>query len=105
MVQDAFFNARGAAKINGEVLRALALIHEVVHLSGKSDAFLGGSSKLNDVVIHACFSKIYLSCGQFVDKFFDSSTETTLSSVTICKKPPEKREKFEAKLPRWSNAV
>lgn len=59
MLRDAFFGARGAAKINGEVSRALALIHEVVHLAGKTDANFGGSSKLNDVIIHACFSKLY----------------------------------------------
>ena len=59
MIRNAFFNARGSAKIIGEVSRALALIHEVVHLTGKSDAFFGGSSKLNDAVIHACFSKMY----------------------------------------------
>jgi YD repeat-containing protein len=59
MLRKAFFNARGGAKIGGEVSRALALIHEVVHLTGKSDAFFGGSQKLNDVVIKACFNKLY----------------------------------------------
>jgi hypothetical protein len=59
MLKNAFFNARGSAKIGGEISRALALIHEAVHLTGKSDAFFGGSPKLNDVVIHACWSKLY----------------------------------------------
>ena len=59
MLRNPFFNARGGAKIGGEISRALALIHEAVHLTGKSDAFFGGSSKLNDVVIHACWSKLY----------------------------------------------
>ncbi|MCA1593393.1 MAG: hypothetical protein LC754_12240 [Acidobacteria bacterium] len=59
MVRDAFFNARGGAAIGGEISRALALIHEAIHLTGKSDADFGGSSKLNDVVIHACWSKLY----------------------------------------------
>ncbi len=59
MVRNAFFNARGGAAIGGETSRALALIHEAVHLTGKSDADFGGSSKLNDVVIHACWSKLF----------------------------------------------
>ncbi|MDT4956165.1 MAG: hypothetical protein QOJ02_4303, partial [Acidobacteriota bacterium] len=59
MLRDTFFYARGGAKIAGGVAQALALIHEAIHLTGKSDEFFGGSSKLNDVVIHACFSKLY----------------------------------------------
>jgi hypothetical protein len=59
MLRKAFFNARGGANISGEISRALALIHEAVHLTGKSDEFFRGSSKLNDVVIHACWSKLY----------------------------------------------
>ncbi len=58
MLRKAFFNAH-AARIGADISRALALIHEAVHLTGKSDAFFGGSAKLNDVVIHACWSKLY----------------------------------------------
>lgn len=59
MLRDSFFNARGGSKIAPDVSRALALIHEVIHLSGRDDAFFHGSSKLNDVVIHACWNKLY----------------------------------------------
>jgi hypothetical protein len=59
MLRKAFFNAHGGKGIGPEISRALALIHEAVHLTGKSDAFFGGSPKLNDVVIHACWSKLY----------------------------------------------
>jgi hypothetical protein len=59
LLRDAFFNARGESKIAPDVSRSLALIHEVVHLAGRGDAFFSGSSKLNDVVIHACWSKLY----------------------------------------------
>jgi len=59
MLRNAFFSARGSAKINGEVSRALALIHEVIHLTGKNDSDFGGSAKLNDVVIRACFNENY----------------------------------------------
>jgi hypothetical protein len=57
MLRDAFFNARAGARIGGEVSRALALIHEAIHLTGKSDVSFGGSSKLNHVVIHSCLAK------------------------------------------------
>ena len=58
MLRNAFFGVRGSAKIGGEVSRALGLIHEVVHLAGRSDVSFGGSSKLNDLVIHSCYSKL-----------------------------------------------
>jgi hypothetical protein len=59
MLRNAFFNAHGSAKIDPTISRALALIHETIHLTGKSDDFFGGSSKLNDVVIKACYSKLF----------------------------------------------
>ncbi|HWS56393.1 MAG TPA: hypothetical protein VN228_19805, partial [Pyrinomonadaceae bacterium] len=59
MVRDKFFGAHGGAKISVGASRALALIHEAIHLTGRTDASFGGSSKLNDVVIQACFSRLY----------------------------------------------
>jgi hypothetical protein len=59
MLRKAFFSGRGGAKIAPDISRALALIHEAVHLTGRGDAFFSGSSKLNDVVIHACWSRLY----------------------------------------------
>ena len=61
MVRGAFFNARGGARIDGEISRALALIHEAIHIgpTGKGDLFFKGSSKLNDIIIHGCWNKLY----------------------------------------------
>ena len=58
-VRSSFFNARGVARIGPTESRALALIHEAIHLTGKSDKDFGGSSKLNELVIKSCFSKSY----------------------------------------------
>jgi len=59
MVRDNFFRARGGAKITPDPSRALALIHEAIHLAGLGDAYFGGSAKLNDIVIKACWSPLY----------------------------------------------
>ena len=59
MLRDPFFGASGAAKITPDISRAIALIHEAVHLTGLGDAFFKGSAKLNDVIIHACWNKVY----------------------------------------------
>lgn len=59
MIRNAFFNARGGARVDANVSRAIALIHEAVHLTGKSDADFKGSSKLNDLITKGCYSKLY----------------------------------------------
>ncbi len=59
MVRDQFFAARGGSGISPDVSRALALIHEAIHLTGPTDAQFGGSAKLNDLVIKSCYSKVY----------------------------------------------
>jgi YD repeat-containing protein len=59
MLRDTFFGASGAKKISPDISRAIALIHEAVHLAGLGDAFFGGSAKLNDIIIKACWVKLY----------------------------------------------
>jgi hypothetical protein len=59
MVRKAFFNANPGRKIPFDASRALALIHEAIHLIGKSDADFGGSAKLNDLVIKSCYNRTY----------------------------------------------
>ena len=39
-LRHAFFNARGGSRITPEISRALVLIHEVIHLSGRVMTFL-----------------------------------------------------------------
>jgi len=61
-----FFNASGGAHINIFLSRAVVLIHEAVHLTGKHDVDFSktndqvdGSHNLTDIVIHSCVSKLY----------------------------------------------
>lgn len=57
-----FFNARGGARIAPDPSRAVALIHEAIHLQGFRDFTEGsfrGSRALNTFVIHSCISPLF----------------------------------------------
>lgn len=58
MVRDKFFGGRSSS-IDPTNSRAIALIHEAIHLTNKKDADFGGSSKLNDVIIKGCVSRLF----------------------------------------------
>jgi hypothetical protein len=60
----AFFEARGGARIGATTSRAVALIHEAIHLQGFRDrdfteGNFRGSAALSTFIIHSCVSPLF----------------------------------------------